>query len=273
MNAKGRKFATSFHTYHPKFIGAREVDRAGRATARLRASSRRPSFSMVQASSAFRTSATTSTTGTCGKLVELADRRGLLYQFNEFRGTHMGKALQPRSQVPRSTARARGSTSTPRARIYNCQYHLTERKNAFGNITEHRCECRPLPKPWASSSPATTSATATRVTRTPATVRSATAHGKVFRRTRRRRAHLPASGWSPPRFTPGREALLHPGRPRRSRSTRCSPRSGKRRSDEPTADRSDEAVTRGPTSASRSTRPNKKKQSARRAVARRSRAA
>jgi MoaA/NifB/PqqE/SkfB family radical SAM enzyme len=132
MHAAGKKFATSFHTYHPKFIAPEKwLDQA----LRLRDSGivERPTFSMVnlQRFPHFRDD---EHDRNLKQLAELADRRGLLYQFNEFRGTHMGAPFD------RSTQQAMECTSAwvnidPEGNVFNCQYHLTERKHSFGNIT------------------------------------------------------------------------------------------------------------------------------------------
>src|SRR5262249_16123360 len=88
MNAHGRKFATSFHTYHPKFLSPEKwLDQAER----LRDSGivERPTFSMVnlQRFPHFRDD---EHDRNVRQLVELADRRGLAYQFKEFRRPPMG---------------------------------------------------------------------------------------------------------------------------------------------------------------------------------------
>ncbi len=142
MRAHGKQFATSFHTYHPKFIAPEKwLDQAER----LRDSGivKAPVFSMVQLQR-FPHFRDDEHDKNIGKLVELADRRGLLYQFNEFRGTHMGKAFNrdKRFQIECTSAWV---NIDPEGSIYNCQYHLTERKNAFGNITAID-ECRTLPQ-------------------------------------------------------------------------------------------------------------------------------
>lgn len=141
MRARGKVFKTSFHTYHPKFLApAQWLEQA----LRLRDSGivERPTFSMVNLHKTphFRDDEHDQNVR---KVVELADRRGLVYQFNEFRGTHMGAPFD------RTGKQAIECTSAwvnidPEGGIYNCQYHLTERKHAFGNITAI-AECRPLP--------------------------------------------------------------------------------------------------------------------------------
>src|SRR5262249_7716249 len=64
-------------------------------------------------------------------------------EFNESRCRHMG------APSDRSRKRAIECTSAwvnidPEGNVYNCQYHLTERKRSFGNITAID-RCRPLP--------------------------------------------------------------------------------------------------------------------------------
>ncbi|MCR9246956.1 MAG: radical SAM protein [bacterium] len=142
LRAHGKQFATSFHTYHPGFIAPEKwLDQAER----LRDSGivRAPVFSMVNLHR-FPHFRSDEHDRNIQKLVELADRRGLLYQFNEFRGTHMGKAFNRdhRYQIDCTSAWV---NIDPEGWIYNCQYHLTERKNAFGNVTDIS-NCKPLPK-------------------------------------------------------------------------------------------------------------------------------
>jgi len=142
MKAHGKRFVTSFHTYHPKFITPEKwLDQAER----LRDSGLvdKPTFSMVnlQRFPHFRDEEHDQNVQ---KLTELADRRGLVYQFNEFRGTHMGLPYD------RSDKHAIDCTSAwvnidPEGNVFNCQYHLTERKRSFGNITQI-ADCKPLPK-------------------------------------------------------------------------------------------------------------------------------
>ncbi|MCA8950869.1 MAG: radical SAM protein [Planctomycetes bacterium] len=141
MHAHGARFATSFHTYHPKFIAPEQwLDQAER----LRDSGmvERPTFSMVQLQR-FPHFRDDEHDRNLGKLLELADRRGLIYQFNEFRGTHMGKAFN-RDRKYRIDCTSAWVNIDPEGSVYNCQFHLTERKNAFGNITAID-SCRPLP--------------------------------------------------------------------------------------------------------------------------------
>jgi MoaA/NifB/PqqE/SkfB family radical SAM enzyme len=141
MNAHGKQFATSFHTYHPKFLAPEKwLEQAER----LRDSGlvARPTFSMVnlQRFPHFRDD---EHDRNIQKLVELADRRGLVYQFNEFRGTHMGEAFN-RDHKFRIDCTSAWVNVDPEGNVFNCQYHLTERKHAFGNITDIAA-CKPLP--------------------------------------------------------------------------------------------------------------------------------
>jgi MoaA/NifB/PqqE/SkfB family radical SAM enzyme len=142
MRAHGKRFVTSFHTYHPKFLTPQDwLDRAER----LRDSGlvEKPTFSMVNLRR-FPHFRDDEHDRNVQQLVELADRRGLVYQFNEFRGTHMGEAFHRghRLQIDCTSAWV---NIDPEGNVFNCQYHLTERKNAFGNITAIE-QCRPLPK-------------------------------------------------------------------------------------------------------------------------------
>jgi MoaA/NifB/PqqE/SkfB family radical SAM enzyme len=141
MKAHGKQFATSFHTYHPKFIAPEKwLEQAER----LRDSGlvARPTFSMVnlQRFPHFRDD---EHDRNLAKLVQLADRRGLLYQFNEFRGTHMGAPFERRDKHAIDCTSAWVNID-PEGNVFNCQYHLTERTHAFGNITAIDA-CRPLP--------------------------------------------------------------------------------------------------------------------------------
>lgn len=133
MRAHGKTFKTSFHTYHPKFIAPEKwCDQAER----LRDSGvvEAPTFSMVQLQR-FPHFRDDEHDRNIKQLVEMADKRGLLYQFNEFRGTHMGQAFNRdhRFQVDCTSAWV---DIDPEGNVFNCHYHLTERKNAFGNITD-----------------------------------------------------------------------------------------------------------------------------------------
>ncbi len=141
MKAHGKRFVTSFHTYHPKFITPEKwLDQAER----LRDSGlvEKPTFSMVnlQRFPHFRDD---EHDRNLAKLTELADRRGLIYQFNEFRGTHMGAPYE-RAQKHSIECTSAWVNIDPEGNVFNCQYHLTERKNAFGNITAIEA-CKPLP--------------------------------------------------------------------------------------------------------------------------------
>jgi MoaA/NifB/PqqE/SkfB family radical SAM enzyme len=142
MKAHGKRFVTSFHTYHPEFASPEQW--LGQAE-RLRDSGivERPTFSMVnlQRFPHFRDD---EHDRNVQRLVELADRRGLLYQFNEFRGTHMGEAFN-RDHRFRVECTSAWVNVDPEGNVFNCQYHLTERKHAFGNITDIAA-CRPLPR-------------------------------------------------------------------------------------------------------------------------------
>ncbi|MFK7743284.1 MAG: radical SAM protein [Planctomycetota bacterium] len=142
MRAHNKTFKTSFHTYHPKFISPEKwLDQAER----LRDSGivDEPTFSMVnlQRFPHFRDDEHDEN---IVKLAQLADRRGLLYQFNEFRGTHMGEGFN-REHKYKIDCTSAWVNIDPEGEVYNCQYHLTERKNSFGNVTRID-SCRPLPK-------------------------------------------------------------------------------------------------------------------------------
>ncbi len=142
MRAHGKRFKTSFHTYHPKFISPEKwLDQAER----LRDSGvvEAPTFSMVnlQRFPHFRDD---EHDRNLQQLTELADRRGLLYQFNEFRGTHMGQPFL-RAEKYAIDCTSAWVNIDPEGNVFNCQYHLTERTHAFGNITAIG-GCRPLPK-------------------------------------------------------------------------------------------------------------------------------
>lgn len=141
MRAHGKVFQTSFHTYHPKFLAPeRWLDQAER----LRDSGivEQPTFSMVNLRR-FPHFRDDEHDRNVARLVELADRRGLVYQFNEFRGTHLGEAFQ-RDRKYAIECTSAWVNIDPEGAVYNCQYHLTERRNAFGNVTAI-ADCRPLP--------------------------------------------------------------------------------------------------------------------------------
>lgn len=141
MRTHGKRFKTSFHTYHPGFLSPEKwLDQAER----LRDSGlvEAPTFSMVNLKK-FPHFRSDQHDTNLRKLVELADRRGLVYQFNEFRGTHMGEAFN-RDHKYRIDCTSAWVNIDPEGNVFNCQYHLTERKNAFGNITAIEA-MRPLP--------------------------------------------------------------------------------------------------------------------------------
>lgn len=142
MRAHGKTFKTSFHTYHPKFISPEKwLDQAER----LRDSGivDEPTFSMVnlQEFPHFRDDEHDQN---LKKLIQMADGRGLLYQFNEFRGTHMGEGFN-RDHKYKIDCTSAWVNIDPEGSVFNCQYHLTERKKSFGNITAID-DCKPLPK-------------------------------------------------------------------------------------------------------------------------------
>lgn len=142
MRAHGKTFKTSFHTYHPKFISPEKwLDQAER----LRDSGvvEAPVFSMVQLDD-FPHFRDDEHLQNLRKVIQLADNRGLLYQFNEFRGTHMGDGFN-RDHKYKIDCTSAWVNIDPEGSLFNCQYHLTERKNAFGNITAID-DCKPLPK-------------------------------------------------------------------------------------------------------------------------------
>ncbi|MBL8753804.1 MAG: radical SAM protein [Planctomycetes bacterium] len=141
MKAHGKQFVTSFHTYHPKFMAPEKwLDQAER----LRDSGlvKAPTFSMVNLER-FPHFRDEEHVRNLHQLVQLADRRGLLYQFNEFRGTHMGLPYE-RTQKYAIECTSAWVNIDPEGNVFNCQYHLTERKRSFGNITAIEA-CRPLP--------------------------------------------------------------------------------------------------------------------------------
>lgn len=141
MRTHGKQFATSFHTYHPKFLAPEKwLDQAER----LRDSGlvAAPVFSMVNLER-FPHFRDDEHDRNLAKLAQLADRRGLVYQWNEFRGTHMGEAFN-RDHKYRIDCTSAWVNIDPEGNIHNCQYHLTERKHAFGNVTDIT-NCKPLP--------------------------------------------------------------------------------------------------------------------------------
>lgn len=141
MNARGKKFKTSFHTYHPQFIAP---DKWLAQAERLRDSGivEQPTFSMVNLER-FPHFRSEKHDENLQRLLELADKRGLIYQFNEFRGTHMGAPFD-RSIKADMDCTSAWVNIDPEGAVYNCQYHLTQRQHSFGNITAV-AECKPLP--------------------------------------------------------------------------------------------------------------------------------
>ena len=142
MNARGAVFATSFHTYHPKFISPEKfLEQAER----LRDSGivEAPVFSMVNLNR-FPHFRDDEHDRNIRVFVELAEKRGLKHQANEFRGTHMGSPFE-RTRKFEIDCTSAWVNFAPDGEIYNCQYHLTERKNSFGNLTDIAA-ARPLPE-------------------------------------------------------------------------------------------------------------------------------
>lgn len=142
MRAHGKRFKTSFHTYHPKFLSPEKwLDQAER----LRDSGvvEQPTFSMVNLER-FPHFRDDEHDANLRRLAKLAERRGLVYQWNEFRGTHMGEAFNRDHKFAIECTSAWVNID-PEGNVYNCQYHLTERRNAFGNVTDI-ARCRPLPR-------------------------------------------------------------------------------------------------------------------------------
>jgi MoaA/NifB/PqqE/SkfB family radical SAM enzyme len=141
MQARGKRFKTSFHTYHPKFMAPERFVEQALA---LRDSGvvEAPVFSMVNLDR-FPHFRDDEHARNVRAVLALAERRGLAYQFNEFRGVHLG------APYDRTRTRAMECTSAwvniaPDGEIYNCQYHLTVREHSFGNVTRIDA-CRPQP--------------------------------------------------------------------------------------------------------------------------------
>ncbi len=141
MQARGKRFKTSFHTYHPKFIAP---ERWLEQALRLRDSGvvEKPVFSMVNLAK-FPHFRDDEHDRNLKVLTELADRRGLVYQFNEFRGTHMGAPFNREQRLAMDCTSAWVNIA-PDGEIFNCQYHLSVRKNSFGNLTALD-QVKPLP--------------------------------------------------------------------------------------------------------------------------------
>ncbi len=141
MAARGKRFKTSFHTYHPKFMAPAEF--LARAE-RLRDSGvvEQPTFSLVnlQQHPYFRDD---EHDRNVAAFRELADKRGLTFQSNEFRGTHLGAPYDRQSKQGIECTSAWVNIA-PDGDIFNCMYHLTERKAAFGNLVR-MAECKPVP--------------------------------------------------------------------------------------------------------------------------------
>lgn len=141
MRARGKRFVTSFHTFHPKFHTPEQwIEQAER----LRDSGLvdKPTFSMVNLTR-FPHFRDDEHDRNLHKLTQLAERRGLVYQWNEFRGTHMGEAFNRDHKLAIDCTSAWVNID-PEGNVFNCQYHLTERKRSFGNITDV-ASLRPLP--------------------------------------------------------------------------------------------------------------------------------
>lgn len=141
MHARGKRFKTSFHTYHPKFM---TPERFVEQALRLRDSGvvEAPTFSMVNLER-FPHFRDEEHQQNVDAMRVLAERRGLAYQFNEFRGLHLG-APYDRTQTRAMECTSAWVNIAPDGDIFNCQYHLTVRQHAFGNVTRI-AECKPHP--------------------------------------------------------------------------------------------------------------------------------
>ncbi len=141
LKSEGTVLHSSFHTYHPKFMEPEDfVDRARR----IRDSGviANPVFSLLDLD-AFPHFRDEEHDANLRRFHEIAGRRGLRYQRNEFRGNHMGEPFAHDRKRPMKCTSG-WVNFAPDGEIYNCQYHLEIRKNAFGNVTALE-ECRPLP--------------------------------------------------------------------------------------------------------------------------------
>jgi len=142
MRARGKRFTTSFHTYHPQFISPEKwLDQAER----LRDADivEQPVFSMVGLRD-FPHFRSEDFDENVQKVVTMAQQRGLQYQTNEFRGTHMGMAFDREARHGIECTSAWVNID-PEGSVYNCQYHLTERRNSFGNLTDLD-SLKPMPR-------------------------------------------------------------------------------------------------------------------------------
>ncbi len=142
MNATGRKLYSSFHTFHPDFITAEDfVEKA----IQIRDSGviENPLFSMVNLDE-FPHFRSDQYNERFMEFCEVADRRGLQFQRNEFRGNHMGAAFA-HEETHNIECTSGWVNMAPNGDIYNCQYHLEARKNCFGNITDIE-NVKPMPE-------------------------------------------------------------------------------------------------------------------------------
>ena len=142
MHKSGSRFETSFHTYHPKFMTPEEF--AERAE-KLRDTGiiASPVFSLLDLDE-FPHFRDDEHDDNARKFIEIARGRGLQTQRNEFRGQHMGSPFN-RQGKHKIDCTSSWVNFAPNGEIYNCQYHLEQGKDCFGNVLNIE-DCKPIPK-------------------------------------------------------------------------------------------------------------------------------
>ncbi len=133
MEKAGKRFYSSFHTYNPDFMEPGEfVERAELVLKTGLVENPVFSFLNLELFPQFRND---ETNNRIKKMLDLAGEKGIKICCNEFRANHMGS---PFSREGRKTMECTSAwvNIAPDGWIYNCQYHLTEGRNSFGNITD-----------------------------------------------------------------------------------------------------------------------------------------
>ena len=142
MRSAGRTFYSSFHTYHPNWM---KPDVFVEKAAKLRDAGviESPVFSLVNLDEFphFRDAEHNERTA---EFQDIANRLGLRFQRNEFRGNHMGAPFT-HDQKYSIDCTSGWVNFAPNGDVYNCQYHLEQGIDCFGNVTRID-ECRHFPR-------------------------------------------------------------------------------------------------------------------------------
>ena len=141
MEKAGKRFYSSFHTYSPEHMSPEDF--LARAQLLLETGMvEHPVFSFVDLEY-FPQFRTDETNARLSRVLHAALDKGIPIQRNEFRANHLGA---PFSRETKKTMECSSAwvNIAPDGEIYNCQFHLTQARHSFGNITRIG-EVRPLP--------------------------------------------------------------------------------------------------------------------------------